>query len=48
MIAPIFIASAHELTATEMRQLATNALMASFAPIEVRRRILAEQIEPQY
>lgn len=42
------IASAHELTATEMRQLATNALMASFAPIEVRRRILAEQIEPQY
>lgn len=42
------VAVAHELTLDEMEQLATNAMMSSFAPMDVRRRILAEQIQPAY
>ena len=42
------VAVAHELTLDEMEQLATNAMMSSFAPRDVRRRILAEQIQPAY
>ena len=42
------VAVAHELTLAEMEQLATNAMMSSFAPMEVRRRILADQIQPAY
>lgn len=40
------VATAHELTTTEMEQLATNATMSSFAPMDARRRIVAEQIQP--
>jgi len=42
------IANAHDLTMAEMQRLATNAMMSSFAPMDVRRRIVAEQIEPGY
>jgi adenosine deaminase len=42
------VAVAHDLTLDEMERLATNALMSSFAPMDVRRRILAGQIEPAY
>ncbi len=42
------IAVAHGLTLTEMEQLATNAMMSSFAPMDLRRRILTEQIQPAY
>jgi adenosine deaminase len=42
------IAAAHDLTMTEIEQLATNALLSSFAPMDVRRRIVAEQIEPAH
>jgi adenosine deaminase len=42
------IAAAHDLTMTEIEQLATNALLSSFAPMDVRRRIVVEQIEPAH
>ena len=42
------VAVAHGLTVAEMEQLATNAMMSSFATMDVRRRILAEQIQPAY
>ena len=42
------IANAHDLTTAEMQRLATNAMMSSFAPMDVRRRIVANQIEPGY
>jgi len=42
------VAMAHGLTSAEMQALATNAMMSSFAPLEVRRRIVADQIEPAY
>jgi adenosine deaminase len=42
------VAVAHELTLAEMERLATNAMMSSFAPMDVRRRILADQIRPAY
>ncbi len=42
------IAVAFELTLAEMEQLAMNAMMSSFAPMGVRRRILSEQILPAY
>jgi adenosine deaminase len=42
------VAVAHELTSTEMERLATNAMMSSFAPMDLRRRIVAEQIRPAY
>jgi adenosine deaminase len=38
------VAVAHELTVGEIERLATNAMTSSFAPIDVRRRIVAEQI----
>jgi adenosine deaminase len=40
------IANGHDLTMTEMQQLATNAMRSSFAPMDVRRRIVANQIAP--
>jgi adenosine deaminase len=42
------VATAHELTSAEMEQLAVNAMMSSFAPMDVRKRIVAEQIRPAY
>ena len=42
------VAVAHELTLAEMERLATNAMMSSFAPMDVRRRILDDQIAPGY
>lgn len=42
------VATAHDLTTAEMEQLATNAMMSSFAPMHVRRRIVAEQIQPAH
>lgn len=42
------IAVAHDLTLAEMEQLATNAMLSSFAPMDVRRRIVTEQIQPAY
>jgi adenosine deaminase len=42
------VAVAHQLTTSEMERLATNAMMSSFAPMDVRRRIVAEQITPHY
>ena len=42
------VAVAHDLALAEMEQLATNAMMSSFAPMGVRRRIVAEQIQPAY
>jgi len=42
------VAHAHALTVSEMERLATNAMMSSFAAMEVRRRIHAEHITPGY
>ena len=42
------VAVAHDLALAEMEQLATNAMMSSFAPLDVRRRIVADQIQPAY
>jgi adenosine deaminase len=42
------IAVAHALTSAEMGQLATNAMMSAFAPMDLRRRIVTEQIQPAY
>jgi adenosine deaminase len=42
------VAVAHELSLAEMEQLAVNAMMSSFAPMDVRRRILDDQIAPGY
>lgn len=42
------VAVAHQLTLAEMEQLAVNAMMSSFAPMDVRRRILDDQIAPGY
>jgi adenosine deaminase len=42
------VAQAHGLTMAEMERLATNAMMSSFAPMDLRRRIVAEQIQPAY
>ncbi len=42
------VAVAHGLTSSEMEQLATNAMMSSFAPMDLRRRIVAEQIQPAH
>jgi len=38
------IAAAHDLSAVEIEQLATNAMMSSFAPMDLRRRIVADTI----
>ena len=42
------LAAAHDLTMAEMERLATNATMSSFAAMDIRRRIIAEQIAPAY
>jgi adenosine deaminase len=42
------IAVAHQLSMSEMERLAANAMMSSFAPMDVRRGIVAEQIIPHY
>ncbi len=42
------VATAHALTNAEMARLATNAMMSSFAPIDLRRRVVAEQLSPAY
>jgi adenosine deaminase len=42
------LSSAHDLTTAEMQRLATNAMMSSFAPMEIRRSIVANHIEPGY
>lgn len=42
------IATAHQLDSTEMGRLATNAMMASFAPMSARRAIVAERIAPAH
>ncbi len=42
------VAVAHQLTINEIEQLATNAMMSSFAPMDVRRRIVADQIRPAH
>ena len=40
------VAHAHDLTLAEIERLATNAMMASFAPYEQRRRIVDDVIAP--
>jgi adenosine deaminase len=40
------VAVAHELTMPEIQQLATNAMMSSFAPMDLRRSIVANHIAP--
>ena len=42
------VADAHDLTHQEMERLAVNAMMASFAPMDTRRRIVADTITPAY
>ena len=42
------VAHAHDLTMAEMERLATTAMMSAFAPMDVRRRTVAEQIQPAY
>ncbi|HSP28358.1 MAG TPA: adenosine deaminase, partial [Ilumatobacteraceae bacterium] len=42
------VAVGHDLTTAEMERLATNAMMSAFAPMEVRRHIVAERIQPGY
>ncbi len=42
------VAVAHGLTAAEIEQLATNAMMSSFAPMDVRRRVVADEILPAH
>jgi len=42
------VAAAHDLTNEEMGRLAVNAMMASFAPMHTRRRIVTETITPAY
>lgn len=42
------VTDAHALTRDEMCRLATNAAMASFAPIEARRALVRDVIEPAY
>jgi adenosine deaminase len=42
------VAIAHDLSTDELERLATNAMMSSFAPMDVRRRIVDQQISPAY
>jgi adenosine deaminase len=42
------VADTFDLTPTEVERLVTNAVMASFAPLEARRRILDEQVRPMF
>ena len=42
------VAVAHQLTMNEIERLATNAMMSSFAPMDVRRRIVADHIHPAH
>jgi adenosine deaminase len=42
------VATAHQLTIREMEQLAVNAMMASFAPMDTRRALVAGTISPAY
>ena len=42
------VADAHQLTSDEMGRLATNAMMASFAPYDVRRAIVDDILAPAY
>jgi adenosine deaminase len=42
------VATAHHLTIAEMEQLAVSAMMASFAPMDTRRALVAGTIRPAY
>jgi adenosine deaminase len=42
------VANTHDLTSAEMGQIATNAAMASFSPIEQRRHLVDHIIAPAY
>jgi adenosine deaminase len=42
------VAVAHALSRTEMERLATNAMWSSFAPMELRRHVVDDQISPGY
>jgi adenosine deaminase len=42
------VATAHQLTIGEMEQLAVNAMMASFAPMDTRRALVTGTISPAY
>ena len=42
----VAVATAPDLTIDEAERLALNAMMASFAPMDVRRRIVAHMIVP--
>jgi adenosine deaminase len=42
------VVEAHDLSIDEIELLATNAMMSSFAPMECRRRVVAEQIAPAH
>ena len=44
----IAVATAHDLSLAEVEQLAVGAMMASFAPMDTRRRIVADTIRPAY
>jgi adenosine deaminase len=42
------VAVAHELSIDEIERLAINAMMSSFAPMDVRRRVVADRIQPAH
>lgn len=42
------LVAAHDLTPAEIERLTTNAMMSSFAPMDVRRRIVSDQIRPAH
>jgi len=42
------VAAAHDLGTAELGRLATNAMVSSFAPMDLRRSIVAERIAPAY
>jgi adenosine deaminase len=42
------VTRAHGLTLADAGRLATNAMLASFAPMDVRRRIVADTLTPAY
>ncbi len=44
----VAVAGAHDLTLTEMARLAENAMMSSFAPMALRRRLVDATIGPAY
>jgi hypothetical protein len=42
------VATTFELTSAEIEQLVINGVMAGFAPLETRKRIVDEQVRPAF